>query len=156
MVILSSLPLNYSAILHKGTPFLPSKFPARIDDHRNFSLAPQKIFRINIRQKRANHICTKSVTSAARNDHNLSYDDDLPQESFLLTLIKDALWGLKFLFVFLAEQPSQLKYIEWPSFSSTLRTAVLTLILVALLIVALSSVDSALCYLLALALRRSP
>ncbi|XWS67704.1 hypothetical protein CRYUN_Cryun04dG0028800 [Craigia yunnanensis] len=46
------------------------------------------------------------------------------------------------LFAFLVEQPSQLKYIEWPSFQSTLKTAILTLVLVAGLIVALSSVDS--------------
>jgi hypothetical protein len=37
-----------------------------------------------------------------------------------------------------------------------LRTAMLTLVLVALLIVALSSVDSVLCYVLALLLRRTP
>ncbi|RDX67317.1 hypothetical protein CR513_53821 [Mucuna pruriens] len=156
MEILSSLPVSNSAFLHQGTPFLPSKFPARVDYHRDVSLTPNTNFRMKIKQKHANHICTKFATSAARNDHHLSYDDDSPQEPFLLTLIKDALWGLKSLFVFLVEQPSQLKYIEWPSFSSTLRTATLTLVLVALLIVALSSVDSALCYLLALALRKSP
>ncbi|KAI8564785.1 hypothetical protein RHMOL_Rhmol03G0209300 [Rhododendron molle] len=64
--------------------------------------------------------------------------------------------ALKSLFIFLLEQPSQLKYIEWPSFQSTLKTASLTLILMAILIVALASVDSALCYLLALFLRKSP
>jgi len=32
--------------------------------------------------------------------------------------------GLKYLFVFLVEQPSQLKYVEWPSFSSTVRQLV--------------------------------
>ncbi|KAK4846697.1 hypothetical protein QYF36_020971 [Acer negundo] len=42
---------------------------------------------------------------------------------------------------FLVEQPSQLKYLEWPSFQSTLKTATLTLVLVALLIVALSSLS---------------
>lgn len=39
------------------------------------------------------------------------------------------------------EQPSQLKSLEWPSFHSTLKTATLTLVLVALLIVALSTAD---------------
>ncbi|KAL2335619.1 hypothetical protein Fmac_016832 [Flemingia macrophylla] len=155
MVILSSLAQSYSAFLQLGTPFLPSKFPARVDYHRDVSLTSQTIFRIKIRQNNVNHSCAKFVTCAARNDH-LNYDDDLPEEPFLLSLIKDALWGLKSLFLFLVEQPSQLKYIEWPSFSSTLRTATLTLVLVALLIVALSSIDSALCYLLALALRKSP
>ncbi|KAA8515645.1 hypothetical protein F0562_018744 [Nyssa sinensis] len=64
--------------------------------------------------------------------------------------------ALNSLFVFLVERPSQLKYIEWPNFQSTLKTASLTLVLVALLIVALSSVHSALSYLLALLLRRTP
>lgn len=84
----------------------------------------------------------------------------------------------------MAEQPSQLKYIEWPTFTTTvcavytksvfvvtyeefvpetlclfweqLKTATLSLFLVAVFIVALSSVDSALCYILALILRKSP
>ncbi|KAF3626079.1 putative lecithin-cholesterol acyltransferase-like 1-like [Capsicum annuum] len=56
---------------------------------------------------------------------------------------------------FLVEQPSQLKYIEWPGFQSTLKTATLALVLVGLFIIALSSVDSALSYMLALFLRRT-
>ncbi|KAK7316414.1 hypothetical protein VNO77_35432 [Canavalia gladiata] len=156
MVILSSLPVNYSGFLHQDTPFVPSKFPTRVDSLINVSLAPQMIVRMKMKQKYVNHVCTKFFTSAARNEHHLSYDDALPQEPFLLRSIKEAIWGLKSLFEFLVDQPSQLKYIEWPSFSSTLRTAILTLVLVAMLIVALSSVDSALCYLLALALRKSP
>nr|GMD03676.1 transmembrane protein [Ipomoea batatas]GMD07924.1 transmembrane protein [Ipomoea batatas]GMD09495.1 transmembrane protein [Ipomoea batatas] len=55
----------------------------------------------------------------------------------------------------MAEQPSQLKYIEWPSIQSTLKTASLALVLVVLFIIALSSVDSALCFLLALLSRRA-
>ncbi|XP_051122982.1 uncharacterized protein LOC127245875 isoform X2 [Andrographis paniculata] len=76
------------------------------------------------------------------------------KEPFWLNPFREALWNTRSLLVFLAEQPGQLKYIEWPSFRSTLRTALLTLVIVALLIVALSSVDSALSYLLALFLRR--
>ncbi|XP_057447498.1 uncharacterized protein LOC130739262 [Lotus japonicus] len=155
MEILSQSPVNYTGFLHQGTPFLPSKFPVRVDYYRDVSRTPQMICRRKIKQERANHICSKFVTSAARNGRHLCYDD-LPQKPFLLTLIKDAFWGLKSLFEFLIEQPSQLKYVEWPSFSNTLRTATLTLVIVALLIVALSSVDSALYYLLALALRKSP
>ncbi|WOL20149.1 hypothetical protein Cni_G28951 [Canna indica] len=63
--------------------------------------------------------------------------------------------SLRSVAVFLAEQPSQLKYIEWPTFQSTLKTATLTLVLVALLIVALSSIDSCLYYVLALLLRKT-
>ncbi|XP_004489324.1 uncharacterized protein [Cicer arietinum] len=152
MMILSLLPTNYSGFLHQGTPFLPSKFPVRVGCyHRHVSLTPQIICRAKIKQKYSNHIATTS----SRNDHyHISYDDS-PDEPFLLTFIKESLWGLKSLSVFLIEQPSQLKYIEWPSFSNTLRTATLTLIIVALLLIALSSVDSALSYLLALALRKS-
>ncbi|KAJ8765157.1 hypothetical protein K2173_010648 [Erythroxylum novogranatense] len=96
------------------------------------------------------------LLSVGKSDYQLRYGDDLPQEPFWFSLIKDAIWGLKSLVVFLFEQPGQLKYIEWPSFQSTLKTASLSLILVALFIVILSSVDSVLCYLLALLLRRSP
>ncbi|EEF41113.1 uncharacterized protein LOC8283653 [Ricinus communis] len=96
----------------------------------------------------------KKVLSVGRDYYQLSYKDDSPQEPFLLSFIKEAIWAMKSLFIFLVEQPSQLKYIEWPSFHSTLKTAILTLVIVALLIVALSSVDSILCYLLAWLLRR--
>ncbi|KAK1257458.1 hypothetical protein QJS04_geneDACA023083 [Acorus gramineus] len=81
--------------------------------------------------------------------------DEFDEKPFWQGLIKDAIWGLKWLAEFLVEQPSQLKCIEWPSFQSTLKTASLTVVLVALLIVALSSIDSALVYLLAFFLRRS-
>ncbi|XP_072980182.1 uncharacterized protein [Typha angustifolia] len=81
--------------------------------------------------------------------------DGFEHEPFWLSMVKDVVWGLRMLAVFLAEQPSQLKYIEWPTFQTTLKTACLTLVLVALLIVALSSIDSALCYILAWLLRKS-
>ncbi|CAA6659361.1 unnamed protein product [Spirodela intermedia] len=81
---------------------------------------------------------------------------DGDQEAFWLALLKDVIWSFRFLVSFLAEQPGQLKYIEWPSFQTTVsEDAALTLVLVAVLIVALSSVDSGLCYLLALMLRSS-
>ncbi|XP_058778713.1 uncharacterized protein LOC131652776 [Vicia villosa] len=156
MTILSLLPTNYSGFLHQDTPFLQSKFPARIGYyHRDDSVTPQMICKANIKQKYSNNISTKIVMSASSNDQQYISYDDSPEEPILLTLIKESLWGLKSLFVFLIEQPSQLKYIEWPSFSNTLRTATLTLVIVAFLLVALSSVDSALSYLLNLALRKS-
>lgn len=90
---------------------------------------------------------------------------------------------MKSLVTFLVEQPNQLKHIEWPSFQSTvsflgyhpgcfifvfksendswsffsilqLKTAIFSLILVGVLIIALASVDSALCYMLSLLLRK--
>lgn len=96
------------------------------------------------------------VNSVGRDYNQLTYNDDIPEEPFWLSLVKEVIWALKSLFIFLIEQPSQLKHIEWPGFQSTLRTATLTLVLVALLIVALSSVDSALSFMLALLLRRTP
>ncbi|KAK6163078.1 hypothetical protein DH2020_002919 [Rehmannia glutinosa] len=101
------------------------------------------------------HQCsrTTSILSAGGN-YQLNYEDDSHTEPFWLNQIRGAIRTARSLFFFLIEQPSQLKYIEWPSFQSTLKTATLTLVLVAFLIVALSSVDSALSYLLALLLRR--
>ncbi|XP_022748501.1 uncharacterized protein LOC111298087 isoform X2 [Durio zibethinus] len=99
---------------------------------------------------------SRHVMSVGSNRHQSSFDDELRGEPFLLSLIRETIWGLRSLFAFLVEQPSQLKYIEWPSFQSTLKTAILTLVLVAVLIVALSSVDSVLCYVLALLLRKTP
>ncbi|XP_073149651.1 uncharacterized protein [Henckelia pumila] len=91
---------------------------------------------------------------ATRRDYQPSYDNDSNTEPFWVNPLREAIWGVRTLLVFLIEQPSQLRYIEWPSFQRTLKTASLTLVLVALLIVALASVDSALSYLLALLLRR--
>ncbi|XP_042431295.1 uncharacterized protein LOC122017689 [Zingiber officinale] len=106
---------------------------------------------------------TKSLSSSnlicaslRSNAHpRLSYGDGFDKEPFWINVVKDTAWSLKSVAVFFAEQPSQIKYIEWPTFQSTLRTASLTHVLVALLIVALSSVDSCLCYILALLLRRT-
>ncbi|XP_078433546.1 uncharacterized protein LOC144704859 [Wolffia australiana] len=95
------------------------------------------------------------ATGKGDNGGRFVVDNGDYQEPFLLTLFKDIIWSVGFLFSFLAAQPGQLKYIEWPSFLSTLKTATLTLVLVAALIVALSSVDSALCYVLTMVLRKS-
>ncbi|XP_043695083.1 uncharacterized protein LOC122645783 [Telopea speciosissima] len=98
----------------------------------------------------------KCAASSGRNQQELRFNEDENRsEPFWSSLIKEAIWALRSLLVFLLEQPGQLKYIEWPSFQSTLKTATLTLVLVAFLIVAIASVDSALCYLLTLMLRKS-
>uniref|UniRef100_A0A1J3IKU0 Preprotein translocase subunit SECE1 n=1 Tax=Noccaea caerulescens TaxID=107243 RepID=A0A1J3IKU0_NOCCA len=81
-----------------------------------------------------------------------SFNEELPEDPLWLSLVRST----RSLLSFMAEQPRQLKFIEWPSFTSTLKTATLSLFLVAVFIVALSSVDSALCYILALILRKSP
>ncbi|KAJ1289895.1 hypothetical protein BS78_02G200100 [Paspalum vaginatum] len=80
------------------------------------------------------------------------FDDDEP---LWLAVVRDLAVDLKGLLAFLAEQPRQLKHLEWPGFRNTLKTATLTLILVAVFIVALSTVDAALCFVLAWLLRKS-
>ncbi|CAN6167161.1 unnamed protein product [Urochloa humidicola] len=80
------------------------------------------------------------------------FDDDEP---LWLAVVRDLAVGLKGLVAFLTEQPRQLKHLEWPGFQNTLKTATLTLVLVAAFIVALSTVDAALCYVLAWLLRKS-
>uniref|UniRef100_A0A0A9AGI3 Uncharacterized protein n=1 Tax=Arundo donax TaxID=35708 RepID=A0A0A9AGI3_ARUDO len=80
------------------------------------------------------------------------FDDDEP---LWLAVVKDLAVDLKGLVAFLAEQPRQLKYLEWPGFQNTLKTATLTLVLVVLFIIVLSTVDAALCYMLAWLLRKS-
>ncbi|KAF8097633.1 hypothetical protein N665_0284s0002 [Sinapis alba] len=83
-----------------------------------------------------------------------SFRDEL-EPPLWLSLVRDIVGSTRSVFSFMVEQPSQLKFIEWPSFTTTLKTATLSLFLVAVFIVALSSVDSALCYVLALILRKS-
>ncbi|CAA2984204.1 uncharacterized protein LOC111380488 [Olea europaea subsp. europaea] len=100
------------------------------------------------------HSGTQCFVSARGNYQSSSFNRDSDIGPFWLNMMKEAIWTIRNLLLFLVEQPSQLQYIEWPNFQSTLKTAILTLVLVALLIVALSSVDSALSYLLALLLRR--
>uniref|UniRef100_A0A0D9XEC2 Uncharacterized protein n=1 Tax=Leersia perrieri TaxID=77586 RepID=A0A0D9XEC2_9ORYZ len=80
----------------------------------------------------------------------------VPVNTSLMTMrLCGWLWGLRSFVAFLAEQPRQLKHLEWPGFRNTLRTATLTLILVVVFIVVLSSVDAALCYILSWLLRKS-
>ncbi|CAL9182320.1 unnamed protein product, partial [Musa hybrid cultivar] len=58
--------------------------------------------------------------SIRSNDHyGLSYGDGFDREPFWLSVVKGVAMCLKSLAVFLAEQPSQLKYIEWPGFQNT-------------------------------------
>ncbi|XP_042376464.1 uncharacterized protein LOC121970089 isoform X11 [Zingiber officinale] len=64
---------------------------------------------------------SKLICASLRsNDHpRLSYGGDFDNEPFWKTMVKDIAWSLKSVAVFLAEQPSQIKYIEWPTFQST-------------------------------------
>ncbi|XP_008382089.1 uncharacterized protein [Malus domestica] len=70
----------------------------------------------------AHRVGTICAASVGRDHRQLRIDDDSPQEPYFLSLVKEAVRGLRSLFVFLVEQPSQLKYIEWPGFRSTVCT----------------------------------
>uniref|UniRef100_A0A7N0V816 Uncharacterized protein n=1 Tax=Kalanchoe fedtschenkoi TaxID=63787 RepID=A0A7N0V816_KALFE len=94
-----------------------------------------------------------SASSVPRGHSEMRFGNEFLEEP---SMAEEFFRGIKSLFSFLVDQPRQLRYIEWPTFSSTFKTATLTLVLVALLIVALATVDSNLCYLLALFLRRKP
>ncbi|XP_042419599.1 uncharacterized protein LOC122008078 isoform X1 [Zingiber officinale] len=142
--------------LNPQSLFLFKPFTVSITFHRpwktKFSIVKNTGRAVTKSLSSSNLICA----SLRSNGHpRLSYGGGFDKEPFWINVVKDSAWSLKSVAVFLAEQPSQIKYIEWPTFQSTLRTASLTHVLVALLIVALSSVDSCLCYILALLLRRT-
>ncbi|OMO92699.1 Protein translocase complex, SecE/Sec61-gamma subunit [Corchorus olitorius] len=158
MVIASRLPANCSGLVrpssHKQSLQLQRYQRTRLNYWKPNPLAFEKISGRNFLR---NPSTSSHVVSVGSNrQHQLNYDDELPEVPFWLILIRDTIWSIRSLFAFLIEQPSQLKYIEWPSFQSTLKTATLTLVIVAVLIVALSSVDSVLCYILAMLLRKTP
>lgn len=96
-----------------------------------------------------------SVKCASFAERNYQSSVNNDEDPFLLNTITQAIRAAKSVLLFLVEQPSQLKYIEWPGFQSTLKTATLALVLVGWFIIALSSIDSALSYMLALFLRRT-
>ncbi|KAL9266093.1 hypothetical protein AKJ16_DCAP14574 [Drosera capensis] len=125
--------------------------PFRIQKHDN----PTNL----VRHMKTWGLCLKpdfALHATFSRGENLSeFDDGSERSSFWVKKYKHFIRTLKAVLIFLSEQPSQLKYIEWPSFQSTLKTAALTLVLVSVLVVALSSVDAVLAYLLALYLRRS-
>ncbi|KGN43268.1 uncharacterized protein LOC101211352 isoform X2 [Cucumis sativus] len=148
---------------HIGIICLPqSKEPYHVLQYNTTRLNKSSLFQrlhTRISKRSGHHLYAGRMgfnhAALEQNYQQPSFNDELPPEPFFLSLIKETFWGLRSLLIFLVEQPSQLKYIEWPSFQSTLKTATLALVLVALLIVALSSVDSALSYVLTLILRRT-
>ncbi|XP_028113625.1 uncharacterized protein LOC114311677 isoform X3 [Camellia sinensis] len=133
MAIISGLMTGF---VHPKIPFQIQKYD-RSRDYNGIRLESKMIPRAKIQYFLGGGFHTRYATSPGGNHHELSSGNDFLEEPFWLTLIKEAFWALKSLFVFLLEQPSQLKYIEWPSFH-----------------IALASVDSALSYLLALLLRK--
>ncbi|KAK9085910.1 hypothetical protein Sjap_026321 [Stephania japonica] len=134
-------------------PFRLRRFNSSLPNSSNFvKLIPVNLFQISglsLREK------FKPFAYVGRNGRELRLEEDgFDSEPFWVSLAKETFGGLRALVMFLVEQPKQLKYIEWPPFRSTLKTASLTLVLVAVLMVALFSVDAALSYLLAFVLRK--
>ncbi|KAL2544092.1 uncharacterized protein Fot_13325 [Forsythia ovata] len=170
MAAVSGLIINYSGVNNPAVCIIHPKLPFQNHNPRKcgfnkcqngvrllttrVNYVTTRIPGVRIPYHLQQHSSTKCFVSARGNYHNSSFNGDSDIEPFWLNAMKEAIWAVRTLLAFLVEQPSQLKYIEWPNIHSTLKTATLTLVLVALLIVALSSVDSALSYLLALLLRR--
>ncbi|CAN8276779.1 unnamed protein product [Cochlearia groenlandica] len=154
MLVSQALLTNSSGFIRFSHPNLS---PQRIQRHSSsFMFSGDSCLHGSVRYY-YKHVGLSSTVSVCLARQGHTFHEHLPEEEPLwLSLVKDIVWSTRSLFSFMAEQPSQLKFIEWPSFINTLKTATLSLCLVAVFIVALSSVDSALCYILALVLRKAP
>ncbi|KAI3889198.1 hypothetical protein MKX03_024652 [Papaver bracteatum] len=159
-MIASGLIANTSGLLSYSNPKLPIRLQTqrfKISEFDGFKRVPIPSHQVsglrvlNSPVLRRNQM--KCAVSSGANHQG--FQDEFRSDPYWLTMIKEAIWGARSLFFFLIEQPGQLRYIEWPSFQNTLKTATLTLVLVALLILALASIDSVLCFLLALLLRKT-
>ncbi|KAI3921081.1 hypothetical protein MKX01_036060 [Papaver californicum] len=153
---------NTSGLLSYSNPELPIRLQTqrcKISEFDGFKRVPIPSHQISGLRVPSSPVLRrnqmKSAVSSGANHQQLGFQDEFRSDPYWLTLIKETIWGVRSLVLFLVEQPGQLRYIEWPSFQNTLKTATLTLVLVALLIVALASIDSVLCFLLALLLRKT-
>ncbi|KAI3899490.1 hypothetical protein MKW92_001549 [Papaver armeniacum] len=159
-MIASGLIANTSGLLSYSNPKLPIRLQTqrcKISEFDGFKRAPMPSHQVSGLRVLDSPVLRRNqmkyaVSSGANHQ---GFQDEFCSDPYWLTLIKDTIWGVRSLVLFLVEQPGQLRYIEWPSFQNTLKTATLTLVLVALLIVALASIDSVLCFLLALLLRKT-
>ncbi|KAI3804039.1 hypothetical protein L1987_32207 [Smallanthus sonchifolius] len=156
MALFSGLVTGFTGI-NFSNPLLPiQKFTVNtLINYQKRHLVYEKIYKTRHQYFVQERYGAKYAISVGRRNQELSFHNHDGKEPFWLAPTQGFLRGLKFVFSFLAEQPSQLKYIEWPGFQNTLKTAVLTLVLVAMLIVVLSSVDSGLWYLLTSILRKT-
>ncbi|GMN38221.1 hypothetical protein TIFTF001_007466 [Ficus carica] len=122
MVVISQSSAISSGLIQAKLPFQSRRYSSR--EFNNFNgvkaVVPSgRIFRGGIRKCCVSGFGTNCAVRMGRDSYQSSFDDDLPQEPFPLTLVKEFIWGIRSLFVFLVEQPSQLKFVEWPGFSST-------------------------------------
>ncbi|KAI7734099.1 hypothetical protein M8C21_027198 [Ambrosia artemisiifolia] len=156
MALFSGSLTSFTGISFAKSPLPIQKFTVNssINYHKRH-LVYEKIFKPRPQYFVRGGYGGKYAISVGRRNNELSlHNNNYGNEPFWLAPIKGFIRGVKSVFSFLAEQPSQLKYIEWPGFQNTVKTAVLTLVLVAMLIVVLSSVDSGLWYVLTSILRK--
>ncbi|XP_021724605.1 uncharacterized protein LOC110691933 [Chenopodium quinoa] len=158
MTTLYGLLLNSSVLGHKnGNPMLSFRYRLSTEVNSRDLIACNFVPKWNLRSE-INYSNKRQIrprfSMSRGGSYGLKFDDESDEDPFWVHFSKETIRGLKSLLAFLAQQPEQLKYIEWPSFQDTLRTATLTLVLVAALVVALSSIDAALSYVLALLLRK--
>ncbi|XP_074285884.1 uncharacterized protein LOC141611277 [Silene latifolia] len=150
MIASSGLLSNSSVLVYNN---VKPVIAANTKELINCNFMPKWTPRVKMQSFRVKRVRPGFAMSRGGN-YGLKFDDEYQEDPYWLHLCKESVRVWKVLFTFLIQQPGQLKYIEWPSFKDTLRTASLTLVLVAVLIVALSSIDSALSFILALLLRK--
>ncbi|CAK9882482.1 unnamed protein product [Sphagnum jensenii] len=106
-------------------------------------------------RRRRRELVTKEASRLDRSlTSNNSYNEQ--EDALWLWVLKSFYSAMKGCLQFLWEQPGQLRHIQWTPLQSTIRMAMLTMVVVMLLIVFLATVDSAFSYLLARVLRRTP
>lgn len=104
---------------------------------------------------RRRELVTKEASRLDRSlTSNNSYNEQ--EDALWLWVLKSFYSAVKGCLQFLWEQPGQLRHIQWTPLQSTIKMAMLTMVVVMLLIVFLATVDSAFSYLLARVLRRTP
>ncbi|OVA03247.1 hypothetical protein BVC80_8977g18 [Macleaya cordata] len=121
----SGLMADFSGLVSLSSPKLPLQLQRfKVTGFNGFKRVPLVSHQISglrvLNSLRLQNNQIKCAVSSGRNPQELSFQDDFRSDPFWLTLIKEAMCGLRFLVVFLVEQPGQLRYIEWPSFQSTI------------------------------------
>ncbi|XP_072981798.1 uncharacterized protein [Typha latifolia] len=109
---------------HRSGSFLFSKYQPSIHIQHSSTVKFQfvKVSRTLLCQSFRSTRLINCATAGKGGRQKLSVDG-FEHEPFWLSMVKDVVWGLRMLAVFLAEQPSQLKYIEWPTFQTTMTWA---------------------------------
>ncbi|KAL6570199.1 hypothetical protein OROMI_014713 [Orobanche minor] len=127
MATFSGLILNFSGIKSLPIGADHAKMPFPSNNHDTFGFSKSRCSVAIFSRKIPNHPfqyfhqgCSRTTKNlSSRRNYQLDYKDDTHTEPFWLNFIREAIWTVGSLLLFLVEQPRQLKYIEWPSFQST-------------------------------------